>query len=518
MPDHPPDRPIHLAGEQALELMRMGLAGTGESAQAPHLDGLELGTVIGRGGMGTVYLARQLDLDREVVVKLVSPGLSSDPEFIERLTREARLMAGLRHPNIVVVHRLASTGDGEIAIVMEHVAGGNLRDLLRKNPDGLPVDQACRLFGESASALGAAHALGVIHRDVKPENILLDGRGSVSVADFGLALRQDDPAPRLTVTGSTVGTTDYMAPERFYSNEADVRSDIYGLGVVMYEMLTGRVPRGSFPPPQRLRKGIPTALGDAVMKALRPDPADRFSSMEEFAAATGPTGGMMRRSWLAGAAATLAVATGGWLANRPRHQQTAGNPSKPAEIPPAQPDGTWQDLLATADPAAHTISGQWTRTEGAWESDATVCILSQEISLPSAYDVRLSFTRLSGVHSVAVFLTANGSTGTVDIDGWGEGLSGVQAIDGSDLRHGGGFPFVLENGKNNLLEIQVRGGRIRVSLNGTLKSEHTIAEKSLSVVFPWRWNPPVTASVLGIGSYESPTRFHRFQWRAVKGA
>jgi serine/threonine protein kinase len=501
-----PDPPLHLTAPQALDLMRMGLAGPDESRTTPHLDGFELGAVIGRGGMGTVHLARQLDLDREVVVKLVTPGLSRDPEFVERLTREARLMAGLRHPNIVVVHQLAGTADGDMAIVMEHVPGGNLRDLLRGHPDGLPVDLAHRFFLETASALGAAHALGVIHRDVKPENILLDARGSVRVADFGLALRPDDPAPRLTVSSSTVGTTDYMAPERFESNHADVRSDIYALGVVLYEMLTGKVPRGSFAPPHRVRSGVPIPLGEAVMKALRPDPDARFASMAEFASAAEPAANVSRRSWLVGASATIVVGTGTWFATRPRN-------AKPPT--PAKPPTTWQNILATANPAAHTISGSWQRIGDLLESDSAISILSQNISLPADYDLRLSFTRLTGVHSVAVFLTANGSTGTVDVDGWGENLSGVQAIEGRDLRQGGGFRFPLENGREYLLEIEVRGGRIRVSIDGIMKSEQTFGPRALSVVFPWQWNPPVTASLLGIGSYESQTRFHRFEWRAA---
>lgn len=486
----------------------MGLSEQPDPEPFPQLDGIEFLHRIGRGGMGTVYLARQLDLQREVAVKRVSPGLSQEPEFIERLTREARLMAGLRHPHIVVVHQLARTGSGEMAIIMEHIPGGNLRDLLRRHPQGLPLEIARRVLRESASALAAAHALGVIHRDVKPENILLDLHGSAHIADFGLALRPDESVPRLTATSSTAGTLDYMAPERLESGDVDVRSDIYALGVVAYEMLTGKVPRGSFPPPHRLRAGIPAYLGEAVMKALRPDPAARFTTIAEFSTAVEGLEKASRRSWIAGAAASMALGAGAWFAIRPRDSRPPGSASLP---------GGWNDFLAAAKPAEHTISGAWHHAGNTLVSDPAISILAQEIDLPDDYDIRMSFTRLSGVHSVAVFLTANGSTGTVDIDGWGEGLSGLQAIDGRDLRQGGGFRFPLQNGREHLLEIQVRGGRIRISLDAAVKSETSFGPRSLGVVFPWQWTPPVGTSFLGIGSYESPTRFHRCEWRAASG-
>jgi serine/threonine-protein kinase len=244
-------------------------------ASLPVIPGYELLERLGEGGMGEVFLARQLSLDREVAVKLVRRELLAEEWFLERLEREARLLARLRHPHLVTVHDFLRLPDGTAVVVMELVEGGSLRDRLRAAPDGLPLDEAVTLIRQVAAALAAAHAEGVVHRDIKPENVLLDAAGQVRVTDFGMALSLAPGAQRLTRTGATLGTPGYLAPEQLTGADTDARTDLFALGVLLYEMLTGRLPLGSFEPPRAVRPEIPAAVETALLRALKPNPADR---------------------------------------------------------------------------------------------------------------------------------------------------------------------------------------------------------------------------------------------------
>ncbi|MBI2931850.1 MAG: protein kinase [Planctomycetes bacterium] len=227
--------------------------------------GLEILQPIGHGGMGVVYKARQTDLDRLVALKVLSPRLAADPEFIVRFNREAKALAALNHPNIVHVHDVGKDAD-LLYLVMEFVDGVSLRELMR---DGrLSPAQALKIVPQICDALEFAHSHGVLHRDIKPENILIDRDGRVKIADFGLAkmLRHDDAVA--TQTNISMGTPAYMAPEQHEClKTVDHRADIYSLGVVFYEMLTGELPVGRFDPPSQ-RVHIDVRLDDVVMKAL----------------------------------------------------------------------------------------------------------------------------------------------------------------------------------------------------------------------------------------------------------
>jgi serine/threonine protein kinase len=239
--------------------------------------GMEVLEVIGQGGMGVVYKARQIDLDRTVALKVLSPRLAAaDPEFPRRFAREAQALASLDHPNIVRVHEMGREAD-LCYLVMEHVDGVNLRELLVQKK--LPPEQALRIVPQLCDALEYAHSRGVIHRDIKPENIILSRSGAAKIADFGLAriVRQDEAAPsRLTQTNVIMGTADYMAPEQRDSMKgADHRSDIYSLGVVLYEILTGELPVGRFDPPSR-RARLDARVDDIVLRAIERDPERRY--------------------------------------------------------------------------------------------------------------------------------------------------------------------------------------------------------------------------------------------------
>ncbi len=238
--------------------------------------GMEVLEVVGQGGMGVVYKARQIELDRVVALKILSPRLASaDPEFPRRFAREAQALATLDHPNIVRVHEMGREAD-LCYLVMEHVDGVNLRELLVQKK--LAPEQALRIVPQLCDALEYAHSKGVIHRDIKPENILLSRSGTAKIADFGLAkIVRDEAVPStLTQTNVVMGTADYMAPEqRDCMKGADHRSDIYSLGVVFYELLTGELPVGRFAPPsQRLR--VDARIDDIVLKAIERDPEHRY--------------------------------------------------------------------------------------------------------------------------------------------------------------------------------------------------------------------------------------------------
>jgi serine/threonine protein kinase len=213
-----------------------------------HFPQLEILQLLGQGGMGAVYQARQTKLDRLVAIKILPPEVARDPAFAERFTREARALARLNHPNIVTVHDFGDV-DGLYYFTMEYVNGHNLRDLLQAG--ALPADQTRAIVPQLCDALQYAHDEGLVHRDIKPENILLDKKGRVKIADFGLARLVGLTPTYLTLTGTheVMGTLLYMAPEQMKrTHTVDHRADIYSLGVVLYEMLTGELPLGRFAP------------------------------------------------------------------------------------------------------------------------------------------------------------------------------------------------------------------------------------------------------------------------------
>jgi serine/threonine protein kinase len=269
---------------------------------------LEILEFVGKGGMGAVYKARQPALDRLVALKILPSAAAGDPGFAERFNREARALARLSHPNIVAVHDFgqvtgsASETPGAVPgplhyyLIMEYVDGGNLRQV--EGAGRLTPEQALAIVPQICEALQFAHSEGIVHRDIKPENILLDKRGRVKIADFGIAKmlgRAAGEAP-LTGVGDIVGTPHYMAPEQIEKPRAvDHRADIYSLGVVFYEMLTGELPLGKFVPPSR-KVQVDVRLDEVVLHALEKEPALRYqqasdvkTAVETIAKSEGPS-------------------------------------------------------------------------------------------------------------------------------------------------------------------------------------------------------------------------------------
>lgn len=236
---------------------------------------LEILAFIGKGGMGAVYKARQPELNRFVALKILPPQAASGPGFAERFNREARALARLSHANIVAVHEFGQV-NGLPFFIMEFVDGLNLRQLERTRK--LSAREALQIVPQICEALQFAHDEGIVHRDIKPENILLDKKGRVKIADFGIAkLMGREAEADLTETKGVIGTPNYMAPEQVEKPETvDHRADIFALGVVFYEMLTGELPLGKFAPPSSGRVEVDVRLDEVVLRALEKEPERRY--------------------------------------------------------------------------------------------------------------------------------------------------------------------------------------------------------------------------------------------------
>src|SRR4028119_1368668 len=252
-----------------------------------------LSGLLGAGGMGKVYLACDRVLDRDVALKVLREQCAEDEEFVERFGREAKAAASLNHPHIVSVYDRGRTEDGTYYIAMEHVPGGTLKDRILK---GGPLDPAAavRTGAQVAAALGVAHASGIVHRDVKPQNVLLTASGDAKVADFGIARAASEAS--LSDGSLVLGTAKYMSPEQAMGDQVGPESDLYSLGVVLYEMLTGEGPleadsaagaarrtaTGAPRPPKEANPGIPEALNGVVLRLLQKRPEDRYPGAAEL--------------------------------------------------------------------------------------------------------------------------------------------------------------------------------------------------------------------------------------------
>jgi serine/threonine-protein kinase len=258
----------------------------------------ELGDRLGYGGMSTVQLAFDRRLEREVAVKLLAEHLAEDPAFVARFRREALAAARLVHPNIVQVFDFGlDEPSGRHFIVMEYIRGQSGAEILRDRGH-IPVEEALAVIGHACRGLDYAHKHGVVHRDVKPGNLLRSDDGLVKLADFGIAKALSDES-QITQAGSVLGTAAYLAPEQAHGEEAGPRTDLYSLGVVAYQLMSGRLPyeansltelalmqqREAPPLLHELEPSVPPQLAAAVDRALALDPADRYETADEMRAA-----------------------------------------------------------------------------------------------------------------------------------------------------------------------------------------------------------------------------------------
>ncbi len=335
--------------------------------------------LLGKGGMGAVYAATHLKLDRAVAVKLMHPSFATDEAAVARFLREARAAARVEHANAVKVYDFGSLPDGSVYLVMEMLNGVSLRDVLRRH-GRLSLKQAADVVRQAGAALGAAHAQAVVHRDVKPENIVVQvdgaGRARVTLVDFGLAKLIADVESQVTHASQLVGTPRYMAPEQFTGGDVDHRADIYALGIVLYEMLAGRAPfEGTIseiigkhlhaPPPPV--PDLPDALTLMLARALSKTPGGRYQSTAELAADLDRVAGSEPAQWPpladpAPATVDVAGATPSSLSTVPPAAATNAQRSFPVlDVQPTPLPGAAADeetRLRAADPPTVVVPEQ----------------------------------------------------------------------------------------------------------------------------------------------------------------
>lgn len=324
-------------------------------------DRYELRDRLGQGGAGTVWRGHDRALDRAVAVKLLHADLAEDPDAVTRFRTEATAAAKLTHPNAVLVYDLGRDEDDDY-LVMELVDGVNLADILRDGP--LLAGLAAAIGRQVASALGTAHAAGVVHRDVKPGNVLVTTGGDAKLADFGIARALGASTARLTRTGTVLGTARYLAPEQLRDEPIDARADVYALGLVLHEVLTGRAPFGegsavevaarrlttTLPSVTELADGVPPALDDVIQWATRVDPQDRPADGAELARALRP---------FVPHDASAAVA-----ARVTRVPQRNTTPVTSDRIAPVAPDATEAGTVGAGSVADHAGPARIDHTDG----------------------------------------------------------------------------------------------------------------------------------------------------------
>ena len=366
-------------------------------ASGAEFAGHEIEAELGRGGMGIVYRARHLALGRVRALKVIAPALSADPSFRDRFRREARLAAAVEHPNLIPIHD-AGEAEGHLYIAMRLVEGASLKDEIAAGP--LEPERALSVVRQTAAALDAAHGAGLVHRDVKPANILLEG-DHVFLTDFGIS-REGGADATITTTGQVLGSPDYVSPEQADAGVATPRSDLYSLGAVLYVALTGEAPfprdshlaklnahgHAERPKPSAVAPWLPAEADDLIARAMAVDPEERFASGAQFAAAAepilrgaaGPPPSARRVEhrrlrWPAVGLAVAAIAVVAIVIALMGGDEETGSPDPPAAASAEEEPGSLAATIEVgAEPNGVTVGegGVWVGSRGdeaVWEID-----------------------------------------------------------------------------------------------------------------------------------------------------
>ena len=470
---------------------------------------------LGRGGMGVVYRAVHRMMHRPVALKLIRSELLSSPEAVDRFRREVRAAAQLAHPNIVTAYDAEEVG-GIHFLVMEYVDGKTLDAIVRKRGP-LPLPIACYLARQVAIGLDHAHSRDMVHRDIKPLNLILSEKSKVKILDFGLA-RWQGPNSEMelgTKEGQALGTLMYSAPEQRQSaGTVDARADQYSLGATLLFLLTGKpsLKSGTW------TESMPEGMIELIAKLMANSPSERFPSMKSVADALAPWcsrkppqiestpryGNVIIT--LAVGIVGLAVAFGIGIVVRNRTQPPVV-PTTPTKIAVSVPKS-----LLTFDPTIHAVAGNWRMIRNELHVDAAqgtrIAIPGR---VPAEYDLLVEFTRETGTQSVGVIVVQNDRQVVFELDAWNQHLGGFQNIAGRTLKDNPTQKanVQLDNGRKYTMLVEVRRDSICGYLDGRVVSRHFTDGNDLSID-PQTWVLP-SKSTLGLVAWNSATTFHRVE-------
>ncbi|MGB1260505.1 MAG: serine/threonine protein kinase [Akkermansiaceae bacterium] len=508
-------------------------------AEEPDIVGYEIRKLLGQGGMSKVYLAREEALNRLVALKIFNAD-AIDAICVERFYQEAQMMAQIQHPNIVSIYGQVSYGREIPCLVLEYVPGGDLRSKL-SNEGSLQIMEAKRIALDVCSGLKAIHEKQIVHRDINPANVLLDENGKAKVADLGIALDKqiEGHAEGLTMTGTFVGTMAYLAPEQIAGsrNDVDVRTDVWAVGVLLFEMLVGVPPQGVLV--SDLLGDVPAVIKPIVRKCLRRNPSDRYQDIASLQrdlerVSTAPSAGRMAKLGVMITSVILISCGVYWLGKRPGDSvaktspaEIEGQPSAPHAAAPASelPNDTASedtaesaeiDVLSRMQAPLRPVRGLWNLRGDTLISSphARGGILPLPVASPGMnYDFSLSINRISGNNSVSVFLPTSIGMLNFDLDGWNKHLSGIQNLDGEDMRHHGeNFSFTIEPRKPYVLLLQIREHSITVSINGVKHYQWNLQGRRGTLSSPWKI---AISDRLALGAWDSAIEFKNIRFKKI---
>jgi len=468
-----------------------------------------------------VYKAEHRELGRTVALKVFSPNDGGDDLFVERLRLEGRLMAQLKHSNVVGIHDAGVLKDGTPYLVLEYVEGEDLQKLLKERRR-LGKREAIRIAVKVCNALSAVHELGIVHRDIKPGNILLGENGLVKVSDFGISkdLLDDFEDEALTLTGTTVGTVDYMSPEQSKGKVLDVRSDIYSVGVLIYEMISGVTPRGAFEP--LTKWGASKDLDRLVRRCLQREREKRPASAKNLALQLRGIyrgirkggRGKVRSALLAVVVALLAVGVMVMFTMRERvRNERVRSDLDRVENVVMEPsglieEGGWVNLIDELDVARSLRVGRWWKVEGmllCHEGSGSRLFFGKNVG--ESYVVECELARVSGGGIVGLFLPTK--AGTVVFEMGVGGYCGVEVLGGKGIEEMG-RQFLLENGRSYLVRVEVARDSLEVFVDGVSVGRWSLLGQRARVPAVWGGGD---RGRIGVGADDAQATFARFRVR-----
>ncbi|MGJ8673668.1 serine/threonine protein kinase [Rubritalea sp.] len=491
-------------------------------SESIEVDGCQIIRKIGQGGMSAVYLATENALNREIALKVFRIKDLNDSS-IERFHQEAIMMAGIHHPNIVTIHGIINQSDSSPILVLEYLAGGDLRTKITASGT-LSIKEAASIAIDVCQGLEAIHAKSIVHRDINPANILLTSEGSAKVADLGIALniQPDKASDSLTMTGTFVGTMAYLAPEQLSSDHRamDARTDIWAVGILLFEMVIGSPPQSLLV--SDLLTEVPRPFKPLIKKCLRRKPSERYQDITLLKRDLEKILQPKRKNRIVDtiiiAALLLAVAVITLVFKKEIPDQTSSSAPlsdknseqqahSQSEI--AKTIGISQNLLTDYPPSNVIKRGNWFLDESTLicrsRLNSGAYTTLTDFSPGDNYDISLTITRNIGEHSATIYLPTSIGMMNFDLDGRSRNLAGIQNLDGQNIAsHGETFPFAFTNNTPITLTLEVRQYSITAYTDGTKRYTWELRGRRGSIT-PL-WDAPIQDRI-AIGAWNSIMSF-----------